>query len=104
MGFVPNGPAPHAPVAPNTIGWATLSPTIVFTCAAFIVVLLRLYTRRELIRHIGREDFLICLSMVRPSCINLVVEDVPVHPDDVANDMSVQTLSFAYMGIVAARE
>lgn len=64
MGFVPNGPA-HAPVAPNDIGWATLAPTIVFTCTAFVVVVLRLYTRRVLIRNVGPEDFLISLSMVR---------------------------------------
>lgn len=74
MVFVPNGSAYRAPVAPDTIGWATLSPTIALTCTAFIVVLLRLYTRKELIRHIGREDFLISLSMVSLSCVELVVE------------------------------
>jgi hypothetical protein len=69
MPLVPDvtGSSPHPAVAPNTIGWTTLIPTIVFTIIAFIVVVLRWYTRAVLIRAVGREDFLIALSMVGDS-------------------------------------
>lgn len=48
----------------NPRGTQAVTITSVFTCAAFIVVVLRLYTRLRLVRYHGVEDYGVILAMV----------------------------------------
>jgi hypothetical protein len=61
-------------LAPTDIGMGALVPTVVFCTLALIVVLARLYTRGFLVKAIGPEDGLVCISMVRTMSTELVEE------------------------------
>lgn len=54
-----------------------------FAAIATVIVSLRLFTRARLIRHVGKEDWLILVSLVRSDAHTLL----PVHLGDKTNNM-----------------
>lgn len=51
-------------LAPDYVGWDTLGPIIAVNACATAVVLVRLWTRKCIVRKVGWDDALIGLSLV----------------------------------------
>ena len=81
--FLPRESSPESfedAVAPTNIGLSALLPTILFNATAVLVVIARLYTRRILLRAVGKEDYLIVIATVVPS--SRKPSDVRIDQDD----------------------
>jgi len=67
----PTVPGADSPTSVNfgarDIGWQALSPAIACSILSTTVVALRWFTRCRIVRCLGFDDYVILLSLVRPS-------------------------------------
>lgn len=69
----PDGDSAQDAKHPTDISWQALAPALVLSSVAFILVVIRWYTRRFIVGRTGADDYIITLSAVRKTIPHLKV-------------------------------